>query len=184
MFSLPRYKLTKEYSCVNCSVVSNKKSLEDEIDPPAEYTDENVKDDDTWQTHGGDKSLVDTLEDTLAVSGINAMMYLPKKHSTSEGKATIIKSKRNDPRIDCEVFVDGKVKKFRFTVLDVTEVKIGKGLVNAIPNDIPASRCFNLMIKSKGELNFVMESERLRDDVCFSLAQLIERRGGKSRLVI
>ena len=58
----------------------------------------------------GNDTLVETLENILAEYGLQATMYLPSKSSsTSKPRDALIKSKKDDPKIDCEVVVDGKV---------------------------------------------------------------------------
>lgn len=125
------------------------------------------------------ESLTDTLENILAEYGLQATMYLPSKSArVSTPREALIKSKRDDPKIDCEVVVDSKLKKFRFTVFDVENIEKGRGKARIIPEDVLDSSCLHLLIQGKGELNLVLGSENLRDDFVVSFRELIRRRGG------
>ena len=110
--------------------------------------------------------LIQELKVALAEHGINATIYWPSKTSQFfEPKQTIIKKKRNEERIECELVVDNQPKKFRFMLYDIISVNKGKGESKGIPSDIDNKLCMHFIIKDKGELNLTIASETLRNDM-------------------
>lgn len=121
-----------------------------------------------------------TLEQILGANGIECCMYLPcRSEKKPLPRNTYVKSKIGDSKIDCEVLVDRKLKKFKFTVFDIQEIRLGKGLANLIPTEVSNEACVCLEIDGKGELNLVMTSPELRDEFARGLQVLIKRRCGR-----
>jgi len=110
--------------------------------------------------------LVQELKIALAEHGLIATIYWPSKNSQIyEPKHTIIKKKKNEDRIECELIVDNQPKKFRFLLYDIISVNSGKGESKGIPSDIDNKLCMHFIIKEKGELNLALASETLRNDM-------------------
>jgi hypothetical protein len=110
--------------------------------------------------------LVQELKVALAEHGVTATIYWPSKSShIYEPKQTIIKKKRNEERVECELVVDNQPKKFRFMLYDIISVNKGKGESKGIPTDIDSKLCMHFIIKDKGELNLSIASEILRNDM-------------------
>ncbi len=125
-------------------------------------------------------ALVDTLEGILSENGIEAQMYYPSRISgLSIAHRAILRSKKKDPRVECEVFVDKKMRKYKFTVFDVEKIFKGRSSSNVVPEVISADKCIFMQITGKGELNLVFESTQLRDEFVTAFCILLHRRGGK-----
>lgn len=140
---------------------------------------EEVPDPPSWGAGADIAFLVTTLETLLAEDGVNAAMYLPSRTSSAIPRRAIIRSKRNDPRIECEVIVEGnKLKKYKFTVTDVLSLRKGRGRSTIIPDEVDNEKCLHLQISTKGELNLVFDSIALRDDFFVAFCAVIRRRGG------
>ena len=110
--------------------------------------------------------LVQELKAALAEHGVSATIYWPSKTShLYEPKQTIIRKKKNEERVECELVVDNNPKKFRFMLYDIISVNKGKGESKGIPTDIDSKLCMHFIIKDKGELNLAIASEILRNDM-------------------
>ena len=77
----------------------------------------------------------------------------------------IVKKKKNSDRVDVEIIIEGKVKLFRFLMVEIDGLGLGKGPSSVIPDHISQEQTFFFIIKGKGELSLVFESEPLRNSV-------------------
>ena len=105
-------------------------------------------------------------ESVLERNGFLATLYLPSvDNSRPKRQVAVMRKKKSQDRIDCEVIVDNKPKLFRFSLSDVTTIGKGKGKSKVVPPEIDESLCMYFAIKDKGELSLVLKSESLRNDI-------------------
>lgn len=173
-----------ENLCSVCSFLTRSKTKKGEnLENPNDYPETLLSEPES--DHGSEirdnsEAIVTKLEKILAESGLDAVMYLPSTNASKlpTAREASIKAKREDPKVDCEVVVDGKLKKFRFTVFDVIGVKKGPGHGRVIPDDTDPSKCVHLVIDEKGELNLVFDSVDVRNDFVAGFRFIVLKRGG------
>jgi len=181
-FSKSSNKKTEE-ACIGCSIPffnnnnnnnNNKRNKSptplspngDDFSVGNTYNNRNSTSGDEQDNNLKQSILVQELKVALVEHGLIATIYWPSKNSQIyEPKHTIIKKKKNEDRIECELIVDNQPKKFRFLLYDIISVNSGKGESKGIPSDIDNKLCMHFIIKEKGELNLALASETLRNDM-------------------
>lgn len=123
-----------------------------------------------------DKELLDDLELVLEGRGLISTIFLPSKasslgSSSSVPRTAFIRCKSGDSKIECQVVLDntlvsnGTLKRFKFSAFDVSKVSKGRDKNSLIPTVVDDSLVMRFTILKKGELHFVFESQRVRDDI-------------------
>jgi hypothetical protein len=173
-FSQSNNKKTEE-GCIGCSIpfFNSKRgksptplSPNDDFSIGNTYNSRNSTSSDEQDNTVKQTILEQELKVALAEHGLIATMYWPSKNSqTYEPKHTIIKKKKNEDRIECELVVDNQPKKFRFYLNEIISVNSGKGESKGVPTDIDNKLCMHFIVKDKGELNLALASETLRNDM-------------------
>ena len=131
-----------------------------------EREDNNVPPGSTAHLSKSDIDFKAQFESVLEKNGFLATLYLPSvDNSRPKKQVAVVRKKRSQDRIDCEVIVDNKPKLFRFSLLDVSIIGKGKGKSKVVPSEVDEAMCMYFNIKEKGELSFVLKSESLRNDI-------------------
>lgn len=123
-----------------------------------------------------DQELLDDLELVLEGRGLISTIFLPSKasslgSSSSVPRTAFIRCKSGDSKIECQVVIDntvvsnGTLKRFKFSAFDVSKVSKGRDKNSLIPTVVDDSLVMRFTILKKGELHFVFESQRVRDDI-------------------
>lgn len=123
-----------------------------------------------------DQELLDDLELVLEGRGLISTIFLPSKvsslgSSSSVPRTAFIRCKSGDSKIECQVVIDntvvsnGTLKRFKFSAFDVSKVSKGRDKNSLIPTVVDDALVMRFTILKKGELHFVFESQRVRDDI-------------------